>query len=457
MFISFKVIRVILLFFVVQFLNIEAARSEIHFQAKPLTLLDLPATFTASFNYAYADIEGDGTSNLIVSGDYSDKGISRSGIFVLKVTEHNLSMKYPFLDLTEKQYMDMENAKKDPQPSRISIENISTCDLNKDGRDEIYVICFYPQYSCSVILKDDRLTKSKLPFEALDSAVPVWFDYDNDGWVDLFLAGLRSPNNEDSVALEPIYQLYKNQQGRLILTNILFNIPDKVDSAYVIDFDEDGKLDLFLGCSTAWNARPSYNRIFLNKRDHFEEIEYPLSGTDRLMGLSRAHVVSHDFNGDNLSDILISGCWHDRLGSKAFISLIYKKSMTIIDGHRKYELKYDRNNIKEIPNILGKFILEDLDGDGDTDIFIFGFDAQLNTHVFFLENENSKFSQVHKELWLTDKEKLFNVKYYSVCVPYDVNQDGLMDIICFSDRFFKKNIVLVNTSVPPSQIINGMK
>ena len=285
-----------------------------------------------------------------------------------------------------------------------------------------------------------------LPFPNLVGPVIVWFDYDGDGWIDLFLAGSEPIEGKENMVKDVTARLYKNQQGHLEPTKITFDVPESITSAHVIDFNQDSQPDLFLGLRTGSNAHPSVNRIFLNRTDNFEEVEFPLAAIDKLEGLSRANVANADFDGDGLSDILVSGCWNSRIGPKTYIVIAYKKLFHESQG--KYYLRYHRKLMDEIPNILGKVIIEDLDGDEDKDIFVSGFGTDLKQKIMCFENKEGTFRPVTNGPWSQHREQPLGRSYggySSSVIPIDVNHDGLLDFICFpsATRTEGKGIILL--------------
>ncbi len=69
---------------------------------------------------------------------------------------------------------------------------------------------------------------------------PVWIDYDNDGDVDLFIAGMHE------------HRLYRNEAGRSFVDVTATTLPTLAEGPYTwaaaaADFDQDGWEDLYLG------------------------------------------------------------------------------------------------------------------------------------------------------------------------------------------------------------------
>jgi len=113
----------------------------------------------------------------------------------------------------------------------------------------------------------------------------TWFDFDNDGWLDLFVA-----NEAPSDALSGLNTLYRNLgTGSFEEASATAGVAGRTDerswSAVAADFDNDGWTDLFVA---NW---PQASRLWRNKGDGtFEDItasagladtpSFPLSGGD---------------------------------------------------------------------------------------------------------------------------------------------------------------------------------
>ncbi|OQX88340.1 hypothetical protein B6D60_02380, partial [candidate division KSB1 bacterium 4484_87] len=119
----------------------------------------------------------------------------------------------------------------------------------------------------------------------LKSVTATWVDYDEDGWLDLFVCNGYNQRNV----------LYKNSgegyftdvTAAVGLVNYCWNF-----NPHWIDFDGDGDLDLFLG------TKDEKYQIFRNDNFHnFENI------TDIFEPKLFGEIIWADFNNDNLLDI----------------------------------------------------------------------------------------------------------------------------------------------------------
>ncbi|MDH5604039.1 MAG: VCBS repeat-containing protein, partial [Cyclobacteriaceae bacterium] len=144
---------------------------------------------------------------------------------------------------------------------------VSAADFDKDGDLDLFVcgrvnLENYPNPPRSYLLRNDSKQQAKFTditqevngeltnIGLLSSA--LWTDYDNDGWVDLMLAGEWMP-----------LMVFKNNQGKL--TNVTANsglagYTGWWNSLTAADFDKDGDTDYVagnLGTNTRFKVSPS--------------------------------------------------------------------------------------------------------------------------------------------------------------------------------------------------------
>lgn len=189
----------------------------------------------------------------------------------------------------------------------------------------------------------------------IDAKNPVWFDYDQDGDPDLFIAAVEQ-------------HLYRNdgKAGFIEVTETALISPEQGSfAAAAADFNQDGLEDLYLG-------RQIYQDfIFLNQGDGtFVGFGFDvgldmgtgmLRGVDNTMGLGVG-----DINEDGYPDILI-GTGDTGVGST---DLVYCNDTKFSPNH---EVKFKRCDTWVIQGHgearTHGIILGDPDHDGDVDIF----------------------------------------------------------------------------------------
>jgi FG-GAP-like repeat/ASPIC and UnbV len=136
-------------------------------------------------------------------------------------------------------------------------------DYNNDGRLDIFIPrgAWLPYPVRPSLLRNDGdgrfsdVTAEAGLSEPLNSISAAWSDYDNDGWLDLFVACERQPNH--------LYHNRGNGTFEEIAAKVGVISPDQQNykGAAWVDVDNDRYPDLFLNCLSG------YGRLFRNNRD----------------------------------------------------------------------------------------------------------------------------------------------------------------------------------------------
>jgi hypothetical protein len=274
-------------------------------------------------------------------------------------------------------------------------------------------------------------------------------DYDNDGWVDIFLTNFGHN------------QLWRNK-GDGTFEEVIgaagIDDPRWNSGATFVDYDRDGWLDLFVGCYLAFSYEnhkicrlpsgiPGYcapeayaavtNRLYRNRGDGTFEDRSLKSGIQHDAGKALG-VMAADFNLDGWMDVYVANdmlpnhMWINQ-GDGTFINDgLFGGSAVNADGRSESSMGVDA---------------ADYDRDGDEDIFITHLGYQTNT------------------LYTNDGTGLFDDKTTSSGLGppsvgrtswgvrfFDYDNDGLLDLMTASgDVFVIEALVREGDPFPMSQ------
>jgi enediyne biosynthesis protein E4 len=128
---------------------------------------------------------------------------------------------------------------------------------------------------------------------------PLWFDYDNDGWPDLYVSNDAGPNYLYHNKRDGTFEDVSGISGTSVNAN---GAPQGSMAADAADFDDDGLLDLFVA-----NFKFSYDTLYWNRGAMgFEDI----SAQAHLVGPTSPYVGWGggflDYDNDGWPDILVS-------------------------------------------------------------------------------------------------------------------------------------------------------
>lgn len=132
----------------------------------------------------------------------------------------------------------------------------------------------------------------------------AWLDFDNDGWLDIFLTGEGGYLGN---CPRPVILYHNNGDGTFTDATAESNIvgPSTSFSAAMADIDNDGLVDLFITGSGSQNGVGPPNSLYIN-RGNLIFRETLVSGVNTDRGACAAFFT--DVNDDGFIDLHVANC-----------------------------------------------------------------------------------------------------------------------------------------------------
>jgi Na+-translocating ferredoxin:NAD+ oxidoreductase RnfD subunit len=208
-----------------------------------------------------------------------------------------------------------------------------------------------------------------------------WLDYNNDGWLDLFV--VNSYSDADVSAWDargglPRSALFENVHGHFVNVGARSHADVAVqgDGCVAADFNGDGRTDLLITTNT-------YNVLLWNNGDGTFSDGTHAAGIDAFgtFGWHTGAAVA-DVNGDGRPDIFVSGYADVNapstnssggfpLNYQAFRDLLYLNEGTDAHGHSRFKEVSLQAGIErtQVDHSLGA-VFTDVNGDGRPDLYV---------------------------------------------------------------------------------------
>ncbi|MDI1315693.1 FG-GAP-like repeat-containing protein [Flavobacterium sp.] len=189
-----------------------------------------------------------------------------------------------------------------------------------------------------------------------------WFDFDNDGDVDMYLAKCGQGGSGVGGNIDQLHRNNGNGTFTNVATEAGMANPEQTWSGACGDFNNDGWMDVVVGVNSASNG---YTNVKRNNGDGTFTSVTSGSGYDTNSGLGREY-IAEDFDNDGFLDVLGSG-----------------STIMFGDGNFHFTPNPNTYNISSVDRPVG-----DLNNDGFLDI-------QNGTSVLFNNGNTNKWINVN--------------------------------------------------------------
>ncbi|MEM6842355.1 MAG: CRTAC1 family protein [Bacteroidota bacterium] len=241
----------------------------------------------------------------------------------------------------------------------ITVKGVTSGDFNNDGWPDLYVSTSggSEQYS-NYLFQNNGSDEAGVPtfsdvtqeaqLGGFSPTFATWFwDYDQDGWLDIFAAGYWPGDGgaiTTDIAAEYLELPHDAQTGLLFRNNqdgTFSNVSEETNLDRILyamganygDLDNDGWLDMYLGTGDPMLASVIPNRVFRNAHgEYFQDVT-----TATGMGhLQKGHAIAFsDIDNDGDQDLLMSmgGAYEGDIFQNAFFENPYQDEHNWITLH----------------------------------------------------------------------------------------------------------------------------
>lgn len=258
-------------------------------------------------------------------------------------------------------------------------------DYNNDNRPDI----FLGGENLLFTNENGLLNNSELSFDGFGSA--AWSDYDNDGYVDMYITSYSFSGG----SMISNATLFRNNGNNSFEEIILFEADGQVTNCVWLDFNNDGKLDIFLSCQSR------YGTLYVNNGDDTFTEQIKLEGAS-------GYSTFADYDNDNDMDLLVC---------RSYSNLLFDNNG---DG------TFTQNQNSQF-TLLSKTSRGaswgDIDNDGDLDLFIANGMHDEENNSLFINNGDGSFYEVSAGSVVNNGGESYGSSF---C---DIDNDGNLDLV----------------------------
>lgn len=353
-------------------------------------------------------------------------------------TVENTSSNFEFVDVSQEIGIDFNEPENEfvdfKQESLLSWQlsrqgpKMSKADVNGDGLEDVFIGAPQNGKPCLYVQKKNgRFQRaSSQPWQAdnyCDATQSVFFDADGDKDSDLYIVSGGNESPDVSILQD---RLFVND-GKGNFTKVRNALPAMNSSkccVAVADYNNDGKLDIFVGGRVIPGSYglPPHSYLLQNETENgtikFADVTATVAPSLQRAGMITSAVWT-DLNKDHLPDLIIAGEW---MPVKVFINT---KS--------KFEDRTNAYGLQQSNGLWACIVPMDIDSDGDDD-FLLGnlapntqFTASLQQPMTLCVNDYFKTGKTEPVLCYYNLGKAY---------PYPSRNEILEDMSALRKKFF---------------------
>ncbi len=284
-------------------------------------------------------------------------------------------------------------------------------DYDNDGDNDLFVANF--QSSNKLYQNDGSgfftdVTASAGLQDSMQTTAAAWVDYNNDGWLDLYVCNYGNVNG----AGEQPNVLYKNN-GDGTFTDVTLaaglsgGVGKKPLTMTFFDYDNDGWQDVYIG-----NDKEQGNELFHNNGDGTFTDVTVASGTGALM--DAMGIAVGDYNRDGFFDLYISN------GTQGNVLYHNNGDGTFSDVAGQLGVTVNKE--------CWGTVFTDFDSDGWQDLFVTVADGANRQDVLF-KGTATGFVNISDSVGIVDQS------YGYGCAVADYDNDGATDLLVVNRQF----------------------